>query len=366
MKFFSLSLIFFLSVAVHMQGQQKSTLSQSVVRKIAMADKKIAKGDAVVSKKEKYIRQIEAIEAQGKSSSGKMKRLQTKSNKIVVSSASFYKEGYEKKYNTYKKVVSGGVKGGTLQQDAVSIMNKAKGEYKSGRKLRRKLNNQSDVNRAADMLLDANKVEANAIGTLIKATDTFLQKEIESEPTAEELESRMDSTDIVVEAVVPAPDSELALADSAGIAQMDVITQPDALLGADSTLVPALLLPALTQDSSIMSIDSIMTNMAVEPLVEDAVLIASKAEESPQVYFSVQFLADKNAVSKDRLMKIYDGPFEVLEHVADGWYRYSFGKFPSVNEAKEMKTRSGVQGYVVAYLNKERITIKEASDMLKE
>lgn len=360
MKFFGLSLIVFFVFGVNLQAQQKLILGSRVERKITVADKKIAKGDAIVGKKEKYTRQIEAIDAQGKARSGKVKRLQAKSNKIVVSSASFYKDGYGKKYNTYKKVVNSAVNEGTLGDDAASLMNNAKEEYKSGRKLRRKSGNLSDVSRAATMLLDANEVEANAVETLIKATSKYRQIEIETvSPEDVVQESLMDSTNIVA---VPALTSELALAmDSTVTAQKDVISHPNAILYVDSTLVTS-----LTQDSLVTLEDGIIANITVEPLLEDAVVIAPETKEAVQVYFSVQFLAEKSAVSKDRLMQLYDGPFEVHEHKAEGWYRYSFGEFPSVVEASEMKTRSGVQGFVVAYLNDKRITIKEAKELLKQ
>lgn len=363
MRFFGLSLIVFFVFGVNLQAQQKSILGSREERKIAVADKKIAKGDAIVGKKEKYTRQIEAMDAQGKARSGKVRRMQTKCDKIVVSSASFYKDGYGKKYNTYKKVVNSGVNEGTLGQDAASLMNNAKEEYKSGRKLRRKSGNLSDVSRAASMLLDANEAEASAIQTLIKATSKFRQVEIETKSPEDVVqESLMDSTNLVAVTAVPTPTSELTVAmDSAVTAQKDVISQPNAMLFADSTLVTA-----LSQDSLVMSADSIMARGTVEPLFEDAVVIATEAKKAVQVYFSVQFLAEKNAVSKDRLMQLYDGPFEVHEHKAEGWYRYSFGEFSSVAEASEMKTRSGVQGYVVAYLNDTRITIKEATEVLKQ
>lgn len=368
MKFFSFCIILFMGVVVNIQAQQQLTLSSGNERKIARANKKIAKGDAIVAKKEKYVRQIEDIEAQGMSRSGKVRRLQTKSNKIIVTSASFYKEGYGKKYNTYKKIVSGGIKEGTLQQDVVGLMNSAKGEYKNGRKLRRKVGNLSDVNRAADMLLDANEKEANAIQTLEKAIDKFSQVKIETEaPVNLVKEPLMDSTNLVVTAAVPIVTSGLDVAvDSIGVDEMAVLSQPNPLMNTDSTLVGMPSIPILNADSLIMPNDSLLSHALTEPLLQDTVLIAAKLEDAPQVYFSVQFLADRNAISKERLAQMYDGPFEMLEHVADGWYRYSFGKFATLHEANQMKTRSGLQGFVVAYLNEKRISIKEATAMLEQ
>ncbi len=368
MKFFCFCMVLFMGVVVNIQAQQQLILSSGNERKIAKADKKIAKGDAIVAKKEKYVRQIEAVETQGKSRSGKVRRLQTKSNKIIVTSASFYKEGYGKKYNTYKKVVSGGIKEGILQQDAVGLMNSAKGEYKNGRKLRRKVSNLSDVNKAADMLLDANEKEANAIQTLEKAIDTFSQGEIETEaPVNLVQEPLMDSTNQVVAAPLPIVTSGLALAlDSIGVDEIVVLSQPNPLMNTDSAGVGTLPVSTLYADSLIMPKDSLLSPNLTEPLLQDTVLITAKSEDAPHVYFSVQFLADKNAISKERLAQVYDGPFEMLEHVADGWYRYSFGKFATLSEANQMKTRSGVQGYVVAYLNEKRISIKEATVMLEK
>ncbi|SMO33123.1 hypothetical protein SAMN06265379_10170 [Saccharicrinis carchari] len=362
MRLLNWILVVFLSFAVQMQAQQKSIINSGDERKIAVADKKIAKGDAIVDKKEKYTRQIEAIDAEGKSRSGKVRRLQSKSNKIIVSSASFYKEGYGKKYKTYKKAVNKGVSKNALQQHTLDLMHKAGKDYKRGRKLRRKLNNLSDANRAAAMLLEANEVEARAVETLIKAAVNYKPIEIASESTTALIqESEVGSADTLAMAPEPVILKEVPPTLSmAGVAEMDSIAKLDALPNMDSTMVLV-----AKPDSVLTPTDSILPNKVTEPLLSDATEPAAETKEIAQVYFTVQFVADRKAMARERLTQLYDGPFEVLEHVADGWYRYSFGEFSSVNEAKVMKIRSGVHGFVVAYLNNIRISIKEANEIMK-
>ncbi len=348
MKFFTLKILFLALVVCSIQAQENSIV-EKYNGKIAKADKKIKKGDLIVSKKEKYTKQIDEIEASGASRKGKVKRLKTKANKIIIQSASHYKEGYGKKYNAYKKAAVNGAKSGLLESGASEFINTARSDFRLGRKLRRKSSNQSNVDKAVDYLLEANDKENQAIENLVKAVglkNVIEEPVVEMELVSDSIPEQQDTLATVLETELTLP----VATDTIAYEQQVDSTQ---LLLASDTLT-------LESDSTLMVSDTIQTMpLAVEPVVEEL-----PVNEIPKLYFSVQFLADKQAIPKEKIRSIYDGPFEVVKHEADGWFRYSFGKFKTLEEANEMKTNSGVDGYVVAYFNEERISTRRAVDML--
>ncbi|WP_430934545.1 hypothetical protein [Saccharicrinis sp. 156] len=365
MRLLSFCIAFILGMGIASYGQYTDVLNTSNNRKIARADKKIKKGDAVVGKKEKYTRQIEEIETEGKSRKGKIRRLETKANKIVMGSASYYKEGYGKKYSVYKKSISKGIKQGSLNSDVESLVEVAKDDYKEGRKLRRKSANHYDLNKAASMLMEANEKENKAIAVLAKATGNI-----------EEITKKEDTMSAEIQdSALVVPDTEMAIIETLAnvvqdslkvdsisvseIAMSDTAMIADAISVQDSALIVNADTVAVTPITAALISPVLEAEVNNEPLVEEPV-----KEGIADLYFSVQFLAEKQPVPKDKLQSLYDGPFEVVKHEADGWVRYSFGRFKTLEEANTMKTRSGVQGYVVAYLHEERISTRTAAGML--
>ncbi len=82
--------------------------------------------------------------------------------------------------------------------------------------------------------------------------------------------------------------------------------------------------------------------------------------ENIEVYYTVQILADKESVPDVGIKQIYDGKYPIVKNRGDGWYRYSFGKFKTLSDAKKTLTQSKVKGYIVAYKNEKRISLTQA------
>lgn len=82
------------------------------------------------------------------------------------------------------------------------------------------------------------------------------------------------------------------------------------------------------------------------------------------VFFSIQFLATRQPVTDERVKSVYNGPLPVIKDEGEGWYRFSAGKFSSVEEALEEKEPEGIYGFIVAYRNGERISIARAREYL--
>lgn len=322
-------------------AQKSELLSASDSKRIASSDKKINKGNLIAEKKEKYTSQIEELEnGDGRIRIGKIERLKTKANKEVIKSASYYKDGYSKKYKTYRKVVNQGLKNKTLNPDVSKMKDYAATAYKNGRKWRRKSSGLSDVNKAVEYLYKANGVEEDAIKTLVKI--------IESGNVVEEKES------LVIEQT---KDSVIEVPDTSSVIEPPILLLPKDTLPSvnDSTSI------SVTVDSTSMSpkLDE------VTPLIEDqAVVIEPEKSNELLLYFSVQVLAEKQPVPKEKVITLYNGPLEVVKHEADGWYRYSIGKFENLEDAKDMIAKTGIKGYVVAYHNEERISTRQAVELM--
>lgn len=84
------------------------------------------------------------------------------------------------------------------------------------------------------------------------------------------------------------------------------------------------------------------------------------SDTEPEVYYTVQILADKKKIATDKIKRIYKVEFEIIEYIGDGWYRYSFGKFTDLSIAKQALLKSNTRGYIVAYRKESRISLKEA------
>ncbi len=339
---FSILITFLFVFIIQLSAQQNGLLTEREHTKIERADKKIDKAEAIVNKKEKYADQLQSAESQGRM--GKVRRLKTKSNKIVIQSASYFKDGYGQKYKTYKKAVAKGVKTGDLGDNSAEILSTANSEYKLGRKYRRKSAGENDVNAAVDLLFKANDIEIKAIE---KLSSISKEASVKIEEPVSVLE------DSVVEVI---DSSKIALMADTLVQEVPQVVMPvDTMQTIDSTLV------VNTMGTLTISTDTIQSVPVMEPEIP---AVKEESNGMDELYFSVQFLAEKQAASKTKLTSLYDGPFEILQHEADGWFRYSFGKFKTWDEANEMKNRSGVEAYVVAYYKEERISTRRAKEML--
>lgn len=324
-------------------------LIEKDIKRAEKADVILKKAAAVVDKNSKYTSQIEILKNDGKVRTGKIKRLERKANEIVMKSSSYFKEGYSKKYNTYQKAVKRELKAGNLMIEAESDKHKGREAFKTGMKWRRKSGRQSDVNKGVEYLYKANELHEEAIEILINALEKYQSHPVSDEPfdteSAEASEVKSDSIGFASEALP--------------VLNPPVVPVPIAVVAASN-------------DSAVVVSDTVMP--VIQPVLEESLAtentsnekIVPELVEELSVYFSVQFLADKQPVPKEKLYGIYDGPFEMVLHEADGWFRYSFGRFKTQQEANDMLIKSGVSGYVVAYHNEDRISIRRAIELLSE
>ena len=96
--------------------------------------------------------------------------------------------------------------------------------------------------------------------------------------------------------------------------------------------------------------------------------VTNTSSVNKTVYYSVQIGAvrESNVSGQQKLSKVHD---VIANHGADGYIRYSVGKFSTVGEASKRKKALISTGfkdaYLTAYHNNERISLKEAGLLLK-
>lgn len=82
------------------------------------------------------------------------------------------------------------------------------------------------------------------------------------------------------------------------------------------------------------------------------------------VYYTVQFKTLTRMVPVQNVKPWYDGKEQVEINRIDQYYRYSVGKFDSVEQAGFFLKKEGVHGFIVAYQGAERISLVSALRIL--
>lgn len=91
-------------------------------------------------------------------------------------------------------------------------------------------------------------------------------------------------------------------------------------------------------------------------------------EKKDELIFSVQIILSPKTLSKDSPK--FKGATDIKEEKSDGVYKYSSGKFVSLNDAidyqNKMRGKGFKDAFVVAFRNGNRIAMKEAREMLQK
>ena len=365
-------LVIGLILFVSQQTNAQNNLSESDQKKVATAEKKIQKAESIVKKADKYTSEIETLKNDGSVRTRKIQKLETKANKIIIKSSSYYKDGFGKKYKTYRGAVQQNIKEGNLSTDYESKKDEAHKTYRIGRKWRRKSNSQGNVDKGVEYLLKANEVEGKAIHSLIDILDNVEEASPKEEITLVEDTTSQSNDIITIQALEPVTeeanfDSTLVLAeDSITPTQTDSLKQDIALVQDTLSTTPLVqdTVQTIVSDTTSVLTETDKTASTVEPVIEEVEEVIPDTKKNLNTYFSIQFLADKQPVPKEKITSMYNGPLEVIKHEADGWFRYSVGKFTDINEAKQTLQSSGIKGYVVAYHNNTRISTREAIEIM--
>ncbi|NPA37497.1 MAG: hypothetical protein GXO47_11685 [Chlorobi bacterium] len=371
------------SMAQTNTGKVSKALPQNISNRIAKADKIIKKGDKILSEADPYVEQADKLKEDGKIR--KYKKVNSKVNKIKVKAASYFKDGYRKKAKALLKALNEAYKvNPQLASRIKEIELNSEKKIKSAKKLYRKAGNMSTDDKAVDFYETGHKnyIEAIDILTdglaLVYKNNNRNNEDIKETITPNKEDSVTEQT-IMTEQEEPEPIQ--ANTTTTTVNTTETIVQeaaPQATTAAVATTAAATTAVAITETEE--AIQSTETEPETESPVETAVEeqdteLKNEDTESKtnvenkkngDVFFSIQFIADKKPIPEDLLKTKYSGNLEVLEMVADGWYRYSAGKFTNIEDAKAAMKSEGIKGFIVAYQKDKRITISEALKLLNE
>jgi hypothetical protein len=164
---------------------------------------------------------------------------------------------------------------------------------------------------------------------------------------------RLETVNLADERLEPAEAAEEPGEEVKGV--LTQTTLPEVVEGASDSL-------EIMEEASVDS-----TELKVEPLqpIEKNELVVVPESVDPEVFFSVQVLASRVPLTQAQIRAAYSGSKVVVERLGNGWYRYSFGEFLTLEEAKQAMSQEKVKGFIVAYNHNQRITIAEALKYMK-
>ncbi|WP_068471620.1 hypothetical protein [Saccharicrinis aurantiacus] len=311
------------ALTIHFAHAQKSELlSTKDEKRIAKAEKKISKAEAIAAKADPLTEKVETAKADGKSRR-KIKRLEKKANSKTILSASYYKEGYNKKYSAYEKAVKRNLKEGNVA-DNKDQLKKAKDAYKKGKKWRRQLANEDKLEESVELLFMANNIQEDATKHLNKI-------------------------------LIPIPQEATIVETPIAIDSIPATIEADTLVMAEDTAaISEIIEPIVTEENTVAA--AIVAPIAI---IEDTEEV--KPNENG-IYFTVQISASPTQLNQLQKDNLYSGSLKILEHKTESSYKYSVGKFNTYDEASALIGNEIKKGFVVAYKGDERISVRLAKE----
>jgi len=351
-------------------------------KKIAKAEKLLAKGNSILKDAKKYDEEIDANKA--KYSKRKIKKLTGKSIKIKLKAAPYFEDGYVKKSKSLLKVMKDLRKvNPQLSSRLKEIEVNANKKIKEAKKLYRKADDVSSKTGSVEYYDSGNEDLVEAINIMMEGLQ--LVYNIDGNENVEVIEAVGDSVVAKDEAVetkmtqekevtvkpqtVAVPEDQnvapAAVAAGTGIVAVAAVSNNN-----DKKAIEEQQEPVSSENTKVTEEEQLNKSEAVANSGESANdnISAVQAEENKavgDVFFTIQFIADKKPVSEDVLRSKYSGQQEIVKMESDGWYRYSAGRFTDLQKAKEVMKSENIKGFIVAYKNGERITISEAIGLLK-
>jgi len=369
MKTLFITLFIIVSGIIFAQSSDDAVLKkipERSAKKIVRADKLLHKGDEILKGAVKYDDEIASFKEGHKKR--KVKKLTKKSDKIKLKAAPYLKDGYKNKAKTLKKLLKESMK---VNPQLVSRLKekevKSNKKIKEGKKLYRKADDASSKKKSIELYEQGHTLFSEAIDGMMEGLEivydisktesdsliTDEPKEVqEQEIISEEVvkEAVPSEQDVQAQAVVAATATTGAATAAASAAEKESEQKKEQ--PAEEGVVP----------------DSEQEQAVAEASAAGAATSSEEAKEESKaadVFFTIQFIADKKPVTDDMIRSKYSGEYEVVKIEADGWYRYSAGRFVSIEKAKEVMQKENIKGFIVAYKNGQRITIKKAIELLK-
>ncbi|MCG8580533.1 MAG: hypothetical protein MI866_11475 [Bacteroidales bacterium] len=351
----------------------KELLSSKELKRLESAEKLIAKGDAFIDDTKALEKEVEQLKnADGRIKTGKINKRNKKIAQIKTKAALYYEDGYKKYIDVLddrlKEIEkSGNSEARQTRKDTKALEKKARKQYN-------KAENLSSPEKVIELLELAQQNQQQAIELQTKSI-LSLSEYLEEKPVliAEEV-SAVDSA--MVEPVI-AETTPLEQDTATVTAEL-----PVAVPAAETGIVPVAA-PALAMGATTIPLDSTLVEVADEPLgvsAEEATLVVTEtplveetvvpvvkeeAPVNPDIFLTIQIMADKKKATDEQINSVYSGNQKVIEMTINDWYKYSIGKYQSLEKAKADMKSENIKGFIVAYNKNERISVKEAVTLLQ-
>ncbi len=341
-------LLTFNGIAQDLPEQLKSWLSSSELSKIKKANIRIDQGEQILFSQQ--LRELSDSVPEEKKDYLTLSNnmfINKKTSRLLLETKEYFASGFDSKLEIYKTYLDH-----FLRADSTNIYPKAQA-----------LNDSIDIYLSdAQLFRDRSEIKGN----LIAAANSINQSN-----------KNLQSAIILCEkALVLIKDGETPKASDTTNEDLtetkELVIQQIPEKKEEPSVVPVQKTEIKEEPVTIAKIEKSSTsNVNSDNVTSNSSSITESKEEPAKkvmdkVYFTVQILADKKPVSNERLKAVYKGSLPIIENQGDGWYRYSFGKFNDYSSAKKALLNSNIKGYVVAYKDKTRISVREAITYLQQ
>ncbi len=341
------------------QREVEKILDQGEVKKFAKADKLIAKGDAILDNTIGLEKEIETLRnAEGRIKTRKIDKKSKASAKYKMQAAIYYKDGYNTKIKVLDKRLKTAEKSGDSK--AANAREEVKVLEKKARKQYNKAENLISYEEAVEMVELAQENQQKALDVMTKTLITGVTAEVQEESGAEVIEE----IPVAVQDTLVTPEPEMEVTQQATSESMEELATEGVVppSGTEAAVVvgtTAAVVAAVSTEEALQVDETEVVDEVVVPIEEPI------ADSNKDVFFTIQILAGKSKIAEAQIEQAYSGSNKVIEMTGDGWYRYSIGKYNSIEKARQVQTDEGIKGFIVAYNDGKRISVKEASELLK-
>jgi len=348
------------------EKELKGILNAKELKRIASAEKLIAKGDAIIKETASLDAEIDKLKnADGRIKTRKINKLNRQLAEKKIKASLFYNDGYKKYIDVLDDRLKVLEKAGN--PIAKQIRSDIKGLEKKVRKQYNKSKNMSSPENMVELIELAQENQNKAIELQSKCLLSLTEHQIQEDNLELAVQPSTEDTTQVTEAVLADLDSTALITD-------EVLELPEATLTSPTNAAAATgAITASTAAVVIASDQNSETDLISEPAIKEEFGPVSEVIEEPtaaakevntDVFLTVQFMADKKKATEAQIANVYKGNAEVIEMNINGWYKYSVGKHESLEQAKSMMKTENIKGFIVAYNKKQRISVKEAVSLL--
>ncbi len=295
----------------------------------------LRKGDKFFEKAEAVQRKIELLEESGKSGQLKATRLQERRQRLQRAAGTYIEDAHRRQFRVLRRALKNEFFAAYQQ-----IKDSANQKFKEAAVIRRKAENLSFRNNSAELHQKAADIEMEALELLL---------------------TRIQNLSVILEDTSPDRMGELFKAPRDTLPGVKDAALQESSIETDTLIVDVGSVAEGQAESGKLGIETIESVESSEEPVD----IEQTVKGEPDVFFSIQILASRVPLTDKAIKAAYNGKLPVFDAKSDGWYRYSAGRFTTLNAAKEAMSRETIKGFIVAYRKDKRITIKEALKYLE-